>query len=184
MITLIDLLVSSFGISALCALIAVVFPRRLRLARNAATAAPATAAVVGFLSLCAALGLTLLYGLSLLLFITALLLPFAALAWIALATLGVIGWVVIAEPVGHMLLRRREVYAAPMAAAAIGGFVLTFGLQALSWLPLIGWIGSVIGFVLGSAGLGALLLTRLGTRSYPERHPASKSASAPDRLIL
>ena len=178
------LFVLSFGTSVLCALIAVMFPRRLRLARNAVTAAPATAAIVGFLSLCAALGLTLLYVVSLLLFITALLLPFAALAWIALAALSVVGWVVIAEPIGHTLLRRRKVYAAPMAAAAVGGFVLTFGLQALSWLPLIGWIGSLVGFVLGFTGLGALLLTRLGTRSYPERHPASEPAIAPDPLIL
>ncbi len=184
MTTLFDLLVVPFGISGLCALIAVLFPRRLRVARNAATSAPATTAVVGFLSLCAALGLTVLYAISLVLFITALLLPFAALAWIIFAALSAIGWAVIAEPIGHMLLRRREIYAAPMAAAAVGGFVLTFGIELLRLLPAVGWIGSVIGFVLGSAGLGALLLTRLGTRPYPERHAASESASAPEPLIL
>ena len=184
MITLFDLVIVPFGISGLCALIAVLFPRRLRLARNAATAAPATAAVVGFLSLCAALGVTILYALSLVLFITALLLPFAALAWIILAALAGIGWAVIAEPIGHTLLRRRDIYAAPMAAAAVGGFALTFGVELLRLLPVIGWTGTVIGFVLGSAGLGALLLTRLGTRPYPERHAASESASAPEPLIL
>lgn len=186
MIPLIELLVSSFGTGALCALIAVALPRRLRLARNAVTEAPATATVVGFFSLCVALGLTAVYIISLLIVITVVLLPFVALGWLVLAALSVVGWVVIAEPVGQLLLRRRKIYAAPLAAAAVGGFVLTFGLQIFSWLPSIGWIGPLIGFALGLTGLGALFLTRLGTRSYPSYHVAAGKVDVgtAERLIL
>jgi hypothetical protein len=156
------------------------------MARNAVTAAPATATIVGFCALCVAVGVTIVYIISLFLLVTLVLAPLVALGWLSVAALSFVGWVVIAEPFGHMLLRRRGIYAAPMAAAAVGGFVLTIGLQVLSWLPFMDWIGPVVGFVLGLAGLGALFLTRLGTRPYPPHHFASGTAQveAAERLIL
>jgi len=155
--------------AALSGLGAAVFPRQLRRARDAAISNPATVAIVGFVALMVALGVTIVYGLSLILVITAVLLPVVSLAWVAIGLVGFAGWVVVAEPFGRIVLARLGIHTVPMVAATVGAFVLTFGLELASTLPCVGWLSIIAALIVGSAGLGALMLTRIGTRSYPRR---------------
>jgi hypothetical protein len=48
-------------------------------------------------------------------------------------------------------------------AAALGVFIITF----LSRLPFC--LGGIFGVMIGAIGLGAVLLTRFGTRPYPDQ---------------
>ena len=152
----------------LCALIVLFIPRRISLARDTLSIVTANAVLVGCFSVFGIGAISVLYGISLIFIVTFLLLPVAAVIWLGTAVLLISGWVVVAEPVGQWLLRRRAIYAAPMAAAAVGGFVLTFGTLIISWLPVFGWMGTLLGVIIAAAGMGGLLLTRLGTRAYPE----------------
>ena len=53
--------------------------------------------------------------------------------------------------------------------AALGTVVLTLVTGAMSELPFLlgGWLWTIAAFVIGSAGLGAVALTKFGTRAYP-----------------
>ncbi len=164
---LMQVLGTALAVATLAGLISVLLPRQLRRARDAAMSVPASAAIVGFITMGVAIGLTLVYGLSLLLLITLLLLPVVFLIWIGLAGLLFLGWVVVSELFGRILLHRLKVYGAPMISAVVGAFVLTFSVQMLGALPCLGWVGALLSVVLGSMGVGALILTRLGMRSYP-----------------
>jgi len=151
---------SSMLMGVLCALIVLILPDRMRVARNAATVALPTAALVGFFSLLVAVGVSALLA------ITICLVPIVFVGWLILGAIIIVGWAVIAEPVGHLVLRRWHVYAPPMVAAAIGGMALTAAVWLLSLLPLV---GVFTGLLIASTGLGSLMLTRLGKRSYPQR---------------
>ncbi len=154
---------------ALSGLMAAIVPRQLIRARDTAMIQPATAAIVGVLGLILAVGATFVYGLSLFSIVTIVLVPLVVLAWTAIGLIAFAGWIVVAEPFGRILLARLDIQTVPMVAATVGGVALTFGTEFLSAIPFVGWIGSLLALLIGCAGFGALLLTRLGTRSYPPR---------------
>jgi len=144
-----------------CAIITLIVPGPVRVARNTVLIAPVTAVLIGLLAIAIAVGLN---GLSILI----VTIPLIALADLIVLGLGAVGVAVIAEPIGHLILRRRGIYAAPIAAAAIGGFTLTILLLVLNRLPLgLSIIGMIATAILSAAGIGALILTRMGRRVYP-----------------
>jgi MFS family permease len=165
----------------LCALIVVLIPRRIRLARDIISIVPANAIMVGCLSVFSIGAISIVYCISLVFILPLLLLPVAVVIWLGTVVLLIGGWVVIAEPFGQWLLRRRGVYAAPMAAAAVGGFVLTLMTLVVSRLPIFGWISILLGLIIAATGMGGLILTRLGTRAYPETVVTGDFSSA--RLV-
>jgi len=155
----------SLGVGIWCAIITLIIPEPIRVARNSALIAPFTAVLVGFLALAAGFGITTLLSL---LIVTIICIPVIALVDIFLGALIALGIVVIAEPVGHMILRRRGIYAAPIAAATVGGVSLSVILALLFSLPFgLSVIGYIALAIVLSAGVGSLMLTRLGRRPYP-----------------
>jgi len=163
-----QMLITSFAVAAIAALLTMIFPGQMRRISEAFIRRPRIAGTVGFLSMGAALGLTLAYVLlSVVTFgVLCVLLPIAAVAWIVITVALVIGWIAIGVPLGKVLLRSTHV--PPMASGAIGTLVLTLGHGLLEMTPCTGWLAGLLLLVVGSMGFGAVLLTRLGTRAYPE----------------
>jgi len=169
-------LLGTFGrtlfLSAIAALGMVLFPTSLRRMSGSVLRAPLASAGIGCLTLVAAVGISAVYALSLILVVPLLILPLFLLAWLALGLALLVGWAAFAFPVGGWVLRRAGLTPQPpMVQAAAGGLVL--GLAVMIWdlLWFTGWIGFLLSTIISAIGLGAVILTRLGTRPYPHSAP-------------
>jgi hypothetical protein len=115
--------------------------------------------------------------------VTICLSPVAALAALALGAAGLLGWIGIGAVVGERLLRALNVRGiAPLWAAGLGTLVISLIGGGLSSAPCLAPLGWFIIFILGCLGLGAVVLTRLGTTAYvpatgPTYHPSGSSSS-------
>jgi hypothetical protein len=135
------------------ALAVLIAPRNMGRIANAVAAQPLMSFAVGLVTLAvsALAGLVLLICCCL-----------GLIVWLGAAFAAFLGWIAVGLWVGQALLnalRMRD--ASSYLEAAVGVFVITFA----SRLPFcIGWI---IGTPIAALGLGAVVLTRFGTRSYP-----------------
>ncbi|MBN2303995.1 MAG: hypothetical protein JXQ72_05935 [Anaerolineae bacterium] len=162
--------IGSFLFGALAALGTVVVPRPLVRMSETIRRSPLVTGGVGCLTMVVAVGLTVVYVISLLLILPAVLLPFVVLFWLLIALLSLLGWVALAEPFGIIVFRVLRVSEQPrMINAAIGGITLVLLLRIWSVFWFTAWVGVLATVVLGSVGLGAVLLTRAGTRSFARR---------------
>jgi hypothetical protein len=167
-------IVGALLFGALAALITAIFPRHLVRMSESVYRSPVTAGGIGCLTMLVATGLTVVYGISLLLILPLVLLPFVIVGWLVIGLFSLLGWVALAEPFGIYLLHRFGSGKHPrMIAAAIGGVVLFLLIRIWSVFWFTAWIGLLAWMVLGSVGLGAVILTRLGTKPYPHRHAGS-----------
>ena len=117
----------------------------------------------------AAIGVSVFYGLSLVLVIPLLLLPVFILGWVALGLALMVGWTAFAQPVGGWLLDRLGMPSQPlMVQAAIGGLALGIAVSIWDLFWFTSWIGTLAAVAVSAIGLGAVILTRLGTRPYPQ----------------
>lgn len=164
-------------LGGIAALGMILFPAGLRRMSSSVRAAPLAAAGIGCLTLVAAVGISVIYGLSLILVVPLLVLPVFLLAWLALGLALLVGWTAFAHPVGRWLLRRAGAgEPPPMVQAAVGGLAL--GLMVMIWdlFWFTGWIGTLATMIVSAIGLGAVILTRLGTRPYPAPAPDETGA--------
>ncbi len=109
--------------------------------------------------------------LGILLMITICGIPFGVLVLLALFVAWLFGWIALGRLTGEKLMeafKAREIL--PVVAVVIGILVLAF----VGMVPIIGW---VIGLFIGLLGLGAVVLTRFGTRDYPAMTPAPVAAA-------
>jgi hypothetical protein len=161
---------SAFGVAAVAAFIAFLFPDSLRRMTATALARPRTAGATGMLAFGLTIGLTLLFLLLTILTSGALCLglPLVAVGWAVLASGLLAGWIAIAYALGGWLLRQRGSHAPPIVTASLGALVLTLFEGGIQLVPCLGWLSVVLVLVIGLIGLGALILTRFGTRPYPE----------------
>ncbi|MEJ5197294.1 MAG: polymer-forming cytoskeletal protein [Anaerolineae bacterium] len=88
------------------------------------------------------------------------------LVWLALAAAGLVGWLAVGLWVGQRLLQALKVRGASSLAEVTLGVALITVLARLPWC-----IGFLFVLVVGSLGLGAVVLTRFGTQP-PELRPA------------
>ncbi len=155
---------------ALAALGTILFPQPLVRMSESVQRSPWRAGGIGFLTMLVAIGLTIIYGISLLLVLPVILLPFVIVGWMIVMFLSLLGWVALAQPFGVFLVRRLGMDHQPrMVSAALGGITLALLLRVWSIFWFTAWIGLFATVILGSVGLGAVLLTHVGTRPYP--HP-------------
>jgi hypothetical protein len=155
---------------ALSALLTAIFPRPLGRMAASIYRAPALAGGVGCLTILLALGVSAVYGLSLLLVLPVVLLPIVLLGWLALGLLAMLGWVALAQPTGVYVLQRLGLERQPpMLTAGVGGVVLALLLRVWGIFWFTAWIGLIVGAALASVGLGAVILTRAGSRPYAPR---------------
>ncbi len=121
-----------------------------------------------------AVGLTIIYSMSLLLVLPVVLLPFVIVGWLIVGFLSLLGWVALAQPFGVWVVSRFGMDRQPrMVSAAIGGITLALLLRIWSIFWFTAWIGLLATIILGSVGLGAVILTHIGTRPYPRSRLAA-----------
>jgi hypothetical protein len=92
--------------------------------------------------------------------------PFGILVLLSLVVAWMFGWIALGRLAGERILAAIKVHEIlPIVAVVVGVLVLTI----ISYVPVIGWL---VGFFLGLLGIGAVVLTRFGTRPYPMLTPA------------
>lgn len=132
--------------------------------------------------------LTLIVGIAamILLFITCCLFPVGLLVALALVITTLYGWIVVGYLLGERILQavqKDSGQPTSIASALVGVFVVTLiqqWLMALGNIPCLGFffwlLGAALWLLIASTGLGAVILTRLGTQPYsgstPPRTPS------------
>ncbi len=111
---------------------------------------------------------------SILLLIT-LIIPF--LAVIATGLLILFGWLAIGYEIGKRMEVMFKTTWHPAVSAGLGTLVFSFMAECVAIIPLIGWI---IPPLVAVVGLGAVIITRFGTRIYV---PGGKKAAAPAQAV-
>lgn len=162
----------SVMLAALAMLVTMFFPKQTRLVADTILEQPVLAGAFGLL--------TVIVGT--VLFVLLIVTICLALAGIAGIALMVAGWVFglialgleIGERMGNALNRSFQ----PVMAAGLGTLVLTAVVNGIGFIPCVGWLAP---FLVGSVGLGAVLMTRYGSRPYApevaEEPPTPKKRS-------
>jgi len=146
-------------LSALAVLVAMFLPKHLERMNHTIATQPLLAGSMGLLT-----GFISPFVI-LLLVITICLIPAALLGMLLLAVLLLLGWVACGLEVGKRLgVALNQEWTAPISAG-VGTFLLTFVIGGMGKIWCIGWIFPT---VVAMIGLGAAILTRVGTRDYPE----------------
>lgn len=148
-----------FILSALAVLVAMFLPKHLERVNHTVATQPLLAGSMGLVT-----GFIAPFVIFLLV-ITICLIPAALLGILLLALLMLFGWVACGLEVGKRLgVALNQEWAAPISAG-VGTFLLTFVIGGMGKIWCIGWIFPT---VVAMIGLGAAILTRVGTRDYPE----------------
>jgi len=153
-----------FILSALAVLLAMFFPAQMDRVDQAVISQPLISGGLGFFTLLVAPLVVILMA------ITLILIPVSLLGVLSLALLAVYGWVALGLEVGKRFGQALKREWTPPLAAGVGTFVLTFIFGSLSYVQCLGFVLVVLAVCLG---LGAVLLTRLGTQSFPVTASAS-----------
>ncbi|MFQ6001414.1 MAG: polymer-forming cytoskeletal protein [Anaerolineae bacterium] len=159
--------VTIVALMALGLLVVALLPEQVRVVSATVEGTPFPSIGVGFLTLFVFLLLTPILFIVVCIGWVAWLLLF-----IALAAAAIYGWIVLGSVVGERLLQAMKVaQPEPLASVLLGVFLITL----ISATPLC--IGFLLTLVAGSWGLGAVILTRFGTTSYPP--PVTTREEAP-----
>lgn len=174
-----------FGILALVA--AAVLPNHLNEVSRTLKNKPAASSAVGFLTLIAMVSAIVLLGIIsaiLILVCVGLLgIPIVIALAVGLGAALLLGWIAAGAWLGDRLAAWLKLHNRSLVVTtALGTAVLTLVAALLSAFPfqLGGWLWSLLAFLVACAGLGAVALTRFGTRSYPAggAEPASDKVAA------
>ena len=153
-------------LSVVGGLVALIWPRQTARVARTVVEAPGPTLGIGLLATLAAAALITILAITICLALGAAMLAFALVA------AGLFGWIAIGALVGERLLEAagaRDV--APMWAAGLGTLLVSAVTAALSIVPCIGILGALATIVVGSMGLGAVILTRFGTSPYVHKRP-------------
>jgi hypothetical protein len=160
------------GILALLA--ASLAPAQLGQVQQTLTRKPAASGAVGLLTAIAVPSLAaILLLISVVLTIVCIGLlgfPIVLVLVIGLAIGALLGWIAAGAWLGERLARWLKLTNRGLpVTAALGTTVLTLGAGVLSSLPFLlgGWLWAIAAVAIACGGLGAVALTRFGTRSYP-----------------
>jgi hypothetical protein len=161
-------------VTVIAALVAIFLPQPLERVSQAVLVAPAHSWVVGFVTaiLAALIGVTLAA--------TICLLPFGGLVFLAALIAGVFGWIALGLIVGLRVLEQLNARnVTPAMGAMVGGAILS-SIAAAIWIVSDCCLGWPFVVLVGSFGLGAVVLTRFGRREYV---PSQVAEAAPVPVV-
>jgi len=159
--------VLAFGAAlAVAALVVILFPAHLRRVTEAMTSAWIQSAGVGVLTGVAAIVLAPLLA------ITCIGLPISLVILVALAVAILLGWAGAGQWAGAQLARATNLH----LASTLGETVL--GVALITLATKVPCLGFLLALPVAAWGLGAVVLTRFGTRSYLPTMPAGVSGPA------
>jgi hypothetical protein len=147
-----------FITAALAILVVLLFPKPTERTSQAIARQPMLSFLVGLLTLIVMPIILVVMSL------TILLIPIAFIAAVLLAAILFYGWVSMGYFLGLRMMGMFKVGWAPAVAAGVGTFTLSF----VAWLfssavPCVGWL---LPWLLAMFGVGAVLITRVGTQTY------------------
>ncbi len=150
----------SFMWAALAVVLVLFFPKNTQRVAGTVVSSPAAAFGLGLLSLLVAPVVMVFMA------ITIIGIPFALFLALVVAAAWAYGLIAVGAETGKRLGQLiNQTWALPVSAA-IGAFILTILINGISQVvPCVGWLAPVL---VGSTGLGAVVLTMFGTRSYPQ----------------
>ncbi len=161
-----------FGLLALA--LAAVAPKQLTQVTETIKRKPAASGAVGFLTGFAAISLLVIVSIltAILIFVCIGIIgiPIIIAMAVMLALALFMGWVAAGVVFGRWLARVLKLSNRRITVtAALGTALLTLAAGLLSSLPFLfgGWLWTLVVLAITSAGLGAVALTRFGTRNYP-----------------
>jgi cytoskeletal protein CcmA (bactofilin family) len=111
--------------------------------------------------------------------VTILLIPVALVAVVALVVAAAFGWIAIGHEIGLRFTKAIHQEWHPALSAGLGTFALSLIAAALTGIPVLNCVGWLIPFVLGIAGLGAVIMTRFGTQAVAPVSKAEVVSAAP-----
>jgi len=160
----------ALALAALGLLVVLFWPKQTEAVGQAILAAPLPSGGVGLLTAVVAAALMVLLA------ITICLSPVALLLFVATLAAGLFGWIAVGLLVGQRLLEAFKVKGiTPMIAVVVG-------ILLISLLGAIPCLGVLVVIVAGCVGLGAVVLTRFGTQTYPLPTPVPPVPPAPPVL--
>ncbi len=106
--------------------------------------------------------------------ITLVLIPLALVLAVVVGVSALYGWLVLGWYLGERLTQALRQAWHPAVNAALGTFVLTLLAAGMNIVPCIGWVA---GFLIGSVGLGAVILALW--EAWQQQSRARTAASAP-----
>jgi len=148
----------ALGLAVLAMLVMLFLAPHADRVAHAVMAQPLTAGGLGLLTVIVA-PITLI-----LLTITLILIPVVAVAVVALFVAAVFGWIAVGYEIGQRFTAAIHKNWHPAFSAGLGVFALTLVASALTGIPVLNCVGWLVPFLLGLAGLGAVIMTRFGTR--------------------
>jgi len=149
----------ALGLAVLAMLVMLFLAPHADRVAHAVIAQPLTAGGLGLLTL-----IVVPFALVLLV-ITLILIPVAAVVVVALVVAGVFGWIAIGYEIGQRFTRAIHQDWHPAFSAGLGVFTLTLVSNALTGIPVLNCVGWLAPFLLGLAGLGAVIMSRFGTQA-------------------
>lgn len=155
--TIIGIGFRAFVLAILSMLLSMFFPNAIRKISRAVLSAPITSGGIGFLTaILAPLVLALIA-------ITLIGIPITILGALVLAFAVLLGWVAFGVEIGSRIADAFKTQWHIALCAGIGTLLLTLVTEAFAVIPCVGWI---VPTLVGMLGLGAVILTRSGTREY------------------
>jgi hypothetical protein len=151
-------LFASFLLTALAVLVMLLWPKNTRMAADVIAKQPVASGGMGLLTLFVVMPVLALLTL------TVCLIPVSLFGFLIFGVGWVFGIVALGYLVGDRLEKALNQDFQPVLSAGLGTLVLTLVIGGIGLLPCIGVIVSSLA---GVFGLGAVLLTRFGTRTYP-----------------
>lgn len=158
-VDLIGFIFRTFLWAALAVLLVMFLPDHTERTAQAAISQPLVAGALGFLTVVVAVPLIVVLA------ITIIMIPVSALGAVLVAFAWGIGLIALGYEVGKRLTQMLNQNWPAAVSAGVGTFLLILVMNGgKTMIPCIGWIMTVM---VGMLGLGAVLLTRFGTQTYP-----------------
>jgi hypothetical protein len=165
-----QVIMNTLIVTVLAGVVAVAMPEQHQRLVKASIASTLPAGVLGLVTIGAVIIVSVIYAVLGAVTLGLLLcfgLPIMALVWLALNLGLILGWITVSFSAGAWLIQRWGVRYTRVRAAVLGCAALTATQGVVSLLPCLNVLGGVMLVVIGSVGLGAVMLTRAGWRAYP-----------------
>lgn len=170
-------LFQSFMLAALAVLVLMFWPKQTRLVADTVIEQPVIAGAFGLLTTIVAPILFLL------LIITICFAVVGIVGVVVLVAAWVLGLIALGLEVGERLAKAANQDWQPVIAGGIGTLIFSLVVNGIGFIPCVGWLAP---FLLGAVGLGAVMMTRFGTRSYgvvvSEVPPTDEEVAKPKKI--
>jgi hypothetical protein len=151
-------LLNTVIMAALAMLVVLLWPRPTDRIAHAIGAQPLVTGGIGLLTI------LVVPALLIILMITIILIPASIIGLLALGIAVLYGWFAIGLELGKRIAQMFKQEWQPAISAGLGTLVITFIASFIGAIPCVGWL---IPFLIAVAGLGGVIITRLGTQIYP-----------------